>query len=103
MMNPEIKQRWVEALRSGKYEQGRGVLREFRDGKFHYCCLGVLCDLVAPDDWDREWHRNSIGFPAQEITDEVGLSKHQAGILADMNDRHQYTFSQIADYIEENL
>ena len=26
-MDAELKARWVEALRSGKYKQGRGVLR----------------------------------------------------------------------------
>lgn len=41
-MNEEIKTQWVQALRSGDYEQGKGVLQG--DGKF--CCLGVLCDLA---------------------------------------------------------
>lgn len=44
-MKPEIKERWVGALRSGAYEQGRGVLR----GSEGYCCLGVLCELAAED------------------------------------------------------
>jgi hypothetical protein len=26
-MNPEVKQKWIDALRSGKYEQGSGKLR----------------------------------------------------------------------------
>lgn len=43
-MNPKIKKLWVAALRSGKYKQGRAVLRESHD---HFCCLGVLCDLHA--------------------------------------------------------
>lgn len=40
-MRPEVKKKWVAALRSGKYEQSTGALRK-EDG---YCCLGVLCDL----------------------------------------------------------
>ena len=32
---------WLEALRSGKYKQGRRFLRN--NGEF--CCLGVLCDI----------------------------------------------------------
>lgn len=44
-MKPAIKRRWVDALRSGKYEQGRGLL--CHDGRF--CCLGVLCELAAED------------------------------------------------------
>lgn len=41
-MNPEIKTRWLEALRSGRYQQTRKMLES--DGKF--CCLGVLCDIA---------------------------------------------------------
>lgn len=44
-MNPEIKTQWVAALRSGEYEQGRGVLHHVPTNTF--CCLGVLCDLAA--------------------------------------------------------
>lgn len=44
-MNEEIKTRWIEALRSGEYEQGHGNLKN--DGKF--CCLGVLCELAVQD------------------------------------------------------
>jgi hypothetical protein len=39
----DIKTRWVEALRSGEYEQGIGLLRK----ENRFCCLGVLCDLLA--------------------------------------------------------
>jgi len=50
-LDPEIKAQWINALRSGDYDQGQGRLRkpgsdihdELSDDKF--CCLGVLCDL----------------------------------------------------------
>ena len=45
-MNQEIKQKWIDALLSGKYKQGRGLLRQNDD---EYCCLGVLCDLHAQE------------------------------------------------------
>lgn len=47
-LRPEIKAEWVQALRSGQYAQGRGVLR-FRapDDGDSYCCLGVLTDLAV--------------------------------------------------------
>lgn len=49
-MNPEIKRRWVEALKSGEYAQGTDYLRKTDyDGVTRYCCLGVLCDLAAQD------------------------------------------------------
>ena len=69
-MNNELRNLWVEALRSGKYKQGKGRLR---DGDT-YCCLGVLCDLVAADnsdayEWqeieedDPYWHKQELGDP----------------------------------------
>lgn len=63
-MNPEIKQQWVDALRSGEYPQSTNYLRD----KTGWCCLGVLTDLfikatgaksmawVLPDD---NWHKES--------------------------------------------
>lgn len=44
-MNPEVKQKWIDALRSGKYEQGSEKLRSVTG----YCCLGVLCDIYAQE------------------------------------------------------
>lgn len=46
-MNPDIKRRWVEALRGGKYKQTTGKLKE-TSGVGH-CCLGVLCEIAAED------------------------------------------------------
>lgn len=40
-MNQQIKARWVEALRSGKYGQTSSYLYDSQG----FCCLGVLCDL----------------------------------------------------------
>jgi hypothetical protein len=44
-MNTQIKQKWIDALRSGKYEQGSEKLRSGTG----YCCLGVLCDLYSQE------------------------------------------------------
>ena len=49
-MNPEIKALWLDALRSGEYKQGKAYLKkEDRKGGHQYCCLGVLCDVVAKE------------------------------------------------------
>ena len=47
----EFAKRWVEALLSGKYKQGRGCLRSANNG---FCCLGVALDVMAPDEWSTE-------------------------------------------------
>jgi hypothetical protein len=44
-MNTQIKQKWIDALRSDKYEQGSEKLRSVTG----YCCLGVLCDLYSQE------------------------------------------------------
>jgi hypothetical protein len=41
MDKKEFRKKWIEALRSGKYKQGREYLK--KDG-FH-CCLGVACEI----------------------------------------------------------
>lgn len=55
-MNAEVKAQWLDALRSGEYQQTKGRLRrdnpidpEDADDGYNagYCCLGVLCDLAV--------------------------------------------------------
>jgi hypothetical protein len=50
-MNPEIKQKWVDALRSGEYSQSDGKLRSHQG----FCCLGVLCDLYSQEPLTKGW------------------------------------------------
>lgn len=40
-MKKEIKEKWLEALRSGEYKQAHARLKTGQT----FCCLGVLCDL----------------------------------------------------------
>jgi hypothetical protein len=53
-MNKEIKTLWINALRSGKYEQTTGTLKSSTG----HCCLGVLCELYIENTglgiWDTE-------------------------------------------------
>jgi hypothetical protein len=50
-MNKERIQKCVDALRSGKYKQGRKALRNIND---EFCCLGVFCD-VSKEDLNIDW------------------------------------------------
>ena len=50
-MNSQIKQKWIDSLRSGKYQQGQSKLYS-SDG---FCCLGVLCDIYAKEVGDKSW------------------------------------------------
>ena len=51
MMNQQIKEKWIAALRSGEYNQSSNKLRSTQG----FCCLGVLCDLYAKEHNDSEW------------------------------------------------
>jgi hypothetical protein len=46
-MNTEVKARWVAALRSGRYQQGRSALCTITPEGKKYCCLGVLCEELG--------------------------------------------------------
>ena len=102
-MKAEIKQKWLEALRSGSYTQGRNALRSSDDS---FCCLGVLCDLVARDKWHLEGaryaHSGYIGHLPGSVGAATEVNSDQAFILMGMNDNGQ-SFGQIADWIEANI
>ncbi len=103
-MDEQIKKQWVEALRSGRYKQGREYLRtELSDGSYSYCCLGVLCDIREVGLWNSlypGYHDN--GLPNSTILDNVKLDFYTALKLADMNDNGA-SFGEISDWIDANL
>jgi hypothetical protein len=102
-MTPELKQKWIDALRSGKYQQGRSALRT-KDDRF--CCLGVLCDIVDPSGWEPPAagiyaHLGHSGLPDSKFLGDVcGLYAGAAADLSKMNDSG-YTFERIADNIRD--
>lgn len=120
-MKPEIKARWVAALRSGKYEQAYGALRR----NVGFCCLGVLCD-VASEDQIGKWEpshmevqrvqkiyqfnchnkQSSDGLLPGPVMEWAGLSCPspvvEASTLVGHNDEGE-SFSEIADLIERYL
>jgi hypothetical protein len=52
-MNPEWKEKWLKALRSGEFKQCKGTL--YSNGAF--CCLGVLAEIVHrehPDKFEKK-------------------------------------------------
>lgn len=98
MITKELKDRWIAALRSGKYKQGQRRLRWFDDT---FCCLGVLCDVRdGRDSWKEmenlECYLNKTGNTA------MIYDVSQGDELAVMNDNGD-SFSKIADWIEANV
>ena len=43
MLNAEFKTKWIEALRSDKFKQGKGFLAIQTQEGDRFCCLGVAC------------------------------------------------------------
>lgn len=104
---------WVAALRSGDYEQGTGYLQS----KNGFCCWGVACHLVNPDNWhgtldkgplgykDEESRRPEIflmNFPPDSVLKALGVLGLSKIKYAAMNDRGD-SFSEIADEIEKEM
>jgi hypothetical protein len=109
-MNPSVKQAWTEALRSGKYQQGKECLCQ--GGKF--CCLGVLTDIYLQET-KQQWRRDVGGFYSFETEGGIlPFSVQQwAGIyapnpylagyhLTSWNDDGA-SFEEIANLIEAHL
>lgn len=124
-MNPELKSKWLEALRSGRFEQATNALRS----EAGFCCLGVLCEISRMGEWNNEDYRlGSISFAnilPKPVADAAGLLTRNPNIaldnlseqqiqmielkayngsisLADLNDAG-FTFTEIADLIEKHL
>jgi len=124
-LKPEIKERWLEALRSGKYKQTTGYLRD-DDG---FCCLGVLCDVVKNDKavkvkwaeradrWvattDYTFDGNRDELPFSVATHVFADSNHNVDALVIRNDgswnerrdkdMKKQSFKQIANIIERHM
>lgn len=126
----EAEQKLIDALRSGKYAQTSGVLRDSRG----YCCLGVVCDVYNPNRWnlpldgqmkygyrsgeDETAYNDYYDLPdivrqSLEWSHESGrlLFTDKSGVretLAQYNDYHTgspagFNFNMIADIIQAGL
>lgn len=114
METKQIRGEWLEALRSGAYQQTSGALQ---DSDNNYCCLGVLCDLYSQHNKDGHWHRGDSGYgfvlphyndktpvvnyayPQSEVVEWVFLDQEVMSTAIIMNDAGS-SFEEIADYLE---
>ena len=108
-LNPNA-QKWVDALRSGKYKQGKDCLAYAG----HFCCLGVLCELalesgvrISKDDDTQGLvhYGGSSTYLPRPVRDWACLKTARGHYgdtsLADKNDEG-FSFAQIAELIEAN-
>jgi len=114
-MDKKWKNKWITALKSGEYQQGRGALRTLED---KFCCLGVLCDLYGKEkgvNW--ELRKNKIKYIFLDesgtlptiVKQETCIKDGKMSIVITLNDGNNgdgeppKSFNEIADWIEENL
>ena len=111
-MKAEVKEKWVKALRSHEFKQGKGRLKiEKSDGKLNYCCLGVLHEVD-----NGKWHKGITQYYTGSTRSVLnsssvrlfgkftrGLTSDESLILTKMNDEDGKKFYQIANWIEKNI
>jgi hypothetical protein len=132
-MKKEIAKKWVKALRSGKYKQGKGYLKQLNSkNEPRHCCLGVLCELY--DQQMKKNHKKTlyvehmINSESGTVVEFISFNKHDGGLPKEVRewanmispcgefvndkDRVEYLsdlndngkkFSTIADIIEKNV
>lgn len=118
-MKPRIANRLAEVLKSGNFEKGEEQLcRITDDGKYKYCCLGVLTELY---NYERKLqkkkqleHRrlesNDIGWQdpggfefercPKVVEDWAGLELEEQETLIHLNDEEK-TWTQIIKKLKQ--
>ena len=98
-MDQKLKERWLEALASGRYKKGIKTMRRYDDT---FCCLGVLADINDPDCWtfrkssstdeEDKWGIEHFkdgycqALLPDDLAEELGLNDTIQWALANLND-----------------
>lgn len=127
-MDYDLKTQWIEALRSGEYQQGIETLHTLGspDGYDEsgeplseeidlYCCLGVLCEIsdnVVRSNYHYIVQNFNDAKLKTSLTDEVkgnyvgdkifGIPENVHDALTKANDSEQ-SFEEIADWLENPI
>lgn len=96
----KLTREWIDALRSGKYEQGDGYLRLNDEmGGHKYCCLGVLCEIVRDKGWVKgRWEGEDESFVGGN-TDFISESNYWESFPPDI----VWNLTGLADTVQEHL
>ena len=101
-----MRDKWIEALRSGKYKQGKSNLCSLRNEQPEFCCIGVLADLMDipyhEKDNRRVYSHGMVAMLHEPELQLVGLGRDEAFRLASLNDKGA-TFEEIAEVIENGV
>ena len=98
-MDTKLVNKWLNALKSGEYEQTTGSLMQKHELYDGYCCLGVLLDIEECMEMD-EHHKE--GMPSDLFLERVKLDKDLANTLAKVNDDSD-DFEDVIKIIKQEL
>jgi hypothetical protein len=96
-MNKELKRKWVEALRSGKYKQEFIQDRTF-DNKFDV--VAVLMDIYDPTAWEK-WFCSYRYNKVDEV--HALIPKKLLNTLTIKSWGNRIKFDKLADWIEKKI
>lgn len=100
-MTPEMKDKWITALRSGNYKQTVGGLKDAEG----YCCLGVLASINGHEpNVDglcdvEDAFGDTEGLLPPTLADRFGISHDWMDFYAGENDGG-VTFQEIANDLQ---
>ena len=107
-MEPELKERWLVALKSGEYKKGKHLLNHDSE----LCCLGVLCEilelpkrLISNRDNQFEYIYEEEGMfvtLSSSLLQKLNMSSTIESRLSATNDQTE-TFKEVIKLIEESV
>lgn len=121
-MDPELKEQWLDALKSGRYAKGRQALRSISNVETveRFCCLGVLCDILDPEGWQEPTDASfaasfanktlvpyavrggsvNVAYLPEEYVEKADI--HNQMTLTRINDKSE-TFEPVIEFIEQHM
>lgn len=108
MLNKYVKKKWVDALRSDKYTQTFQVMKAQKNGSDCFCALGVLCDIMDPDKWNKDeygmnyWGEDPSVLIQKEILNSIGLTRDDMRNVWALNDSSE-NYGPVVKFVRDYL
>lgn len=106
-MTPDDARKVLDALRSGRYQQGTGGYRTATGPALTFTDLDPMCAVgVAADAlgfrWGRAWTTGGGTVTPSDVHSFLTARGIDRGLrleIVDLNDHHRWTLPQIADWL----
>lgn len=83
-----LQQKWLDALKSGRYRHCKGQLGRVALGEQKNCCLGVLCEVLKIELFQMGYdiiYANMVAYAPDVATKSVGLRDSSGRIYGKMD------------------